>query len=131
MKWISLADHTRETGHLEDRAAAYLPDQNIIMANLDFRLFADTVKRWDEKYRAAGLPVTRSQIEDAVKSWVGQQLIEAVAGALELRASKHWTSEHVANILSPESLTVVLMPRTYVETAVSRHLGRTVGSLKS
>ena len=131
VKWISLADRTRDPGYLEDRAAEYLPEQNTIMANGDFRLFADTIKRWDERYRTAQLPAVRSQIEDVVKSWVGQQLVEAVTGALELRASKHWTSEHVEAILSPEALTAVLMPRTYVETVVGRHLGRTVGSLKT
>ena len=41
--WISGEDGTRAPGFLEDRAAAYLPEQNLLQINRDFSVFADTI----------------------------------------------------------------------------------------
>ena len=42
--WISVEEGTREPGFLEDRAAAYLPNQNLLQINRDFSVFADMIE---------------------------------------------------------------------------------------
>ena len=41
--WISSDDGTRDKGFLDDRAAAYLPEQHLLQINQDFSVFADTI----------------------------------------------------------------------------------------
>src|SRR5204862_3324525 len=52
VRWISLADATREVGDLEDRAAKYIRASNTLLINADFRVFTDMLKRWVEHYRS-------------------------------------------------------------------------------
>ena len=56
--WISSKDGTRAKGFLEDRAAAYLPDQNVLQINRDFSVFADTIE-----YCGRGLALGREHAE--------------------------------------------------------------------
>jgi hypothetical protein len=48
--WISLAEGTRTSYLLEDRAAKYLADQNVLQINGDFRVFTDMIDRWESRY---------------------------------------------------------------------------------
>jgi hypothetical protein len=49
--WVSVKNGTREPGILEDRAAKYIPDQNLLMANSDFRVFEDMIKALKNIYK--------------------------------------------------------------------------------
>ena len=62
VKWVSIDDGGRESGDpLEDKAATFLPNQNTLLVNADFRVFKDMVARLcKEKEAGPGL-------EDAVK----------------------------------------------------------------
>lgn len=51
-KWVSVEDQTRSHGDMEDRAAKYLRDQNLLVINSDFRVFTEMVRRWEAAYGA-------------------------------------------------------------------------------
>ena len=91
--WLTLADGTRTPDLLEDRAAKYLPDQNLLQINGDFRVFTDMVDRWCERY--ADVPGARDVIEHVVHEWFEQALVETVLGrpgAQGLAAVDHATT---------------------------------------
>ena len=44
-RWVTTTDGSRSAGDLEDRAARYLPDQNLLLINGDFRAFTDMIDR--------------------------------------------------------------------------------------
>jgi hypothetical protein len=128
VQWISIKDGTRSAPDLEDRAAKYLPQQNILMINGDFRVFTDTVDRWLNKYaQASG---TKSVIESVVREWFEQQLVETVMGSLALRGSSQWTVQDLDKLWSEEALTGAVLPRYHVDINIKRTLGSRIGSLK-
>lgn len=126
--WISTLDGTRTSGDMEDRAGKYLPEQNRLLINADFRVFTDFVDRWVNKY--SNVSGARPTIEQVVREWFEQQLIETVLGALALRQTGQWTVEELKQIWSEESLTAAVMPRYHIDFAVARALGSKLGTLK-
>jgi hypothetical protein len=126
--WISVKDGTRTPDLLEDRAAKFMPDQNILQVNADFRVFTDMVERWSERYTET--PGARDAIEQVVQEWYEQALIETVLGAQALQGSPQWTLEDVGRLWSEEGLTASVLQRYHVEMNVKRTLGARLGSLK-
>lgn len=127
-KWVTVAEGTRTRGDLEDRAARFLPDQNLLLINGDFRVFTDMVDRWAKKY--VHVPGARSVIEQVVREWFEQQLVETVMGAMALRQSGQWTLEELKRLWDEESLTAAVLPRYHVDFAINRGLGSRLGTLK-
>jgi hypothetical protein len=126
--WVNSASGTRDSDMLEDRAASYLPGEHRILANGDFRVFADMVGYFAKLYGDAS--GTRELIEDVVREWFEQQLIETVIGVRALKGSKLWDDDMIERALSDEALTAAVMPRYHVFTAIKRTLGVRLGSLK-
>jgi len=126
--WVRAKDGTREPGFLEDRAAKYLPEQNLLQINEDFRVFTDMIERFCKMYSDA--PGARPAIEEAVYEWFEQSLIEAVLGVQSLEGARQWSVEDIARALSEESLTTAVMPRYHLDFAIKRALGSKLGSLK-
>ena len=129
VQWISAAEGTRTQGLLEDRAAHYLPDQNLLQINADFRVFTDLVDRWRKQY--ANVPGARGTIEEAVREWFEQTLQETVLGLQALRASQEWTLPDLNTSFSDIALTAAVMPRYHIDVAVKRALGAKLGTLKA
>lgn len=127
-KWIRVADGTRTSPDLEDRSAKYLPQQNLLLINGDFRVFSDMVDRWCKFY--SHVPGARATVEQAVREWFEQQLIEAVMGALALKGSSQWTLGDTEKLWTEEALTAVVMPRYHIDVSVKRALGQKLGTLK-
>ena len=67
--WVSAKDGTRQAGFLEDRAATYLPEQNLLQVNADFRVFIDMVDRFAKLY--PDVPGARATIDDVVGGGAG------------------------------------------------------------
>jgi hypothetical protein len=128
IQWISADNGTRTPPDLEDRAAKYLPQQDLIIANSDFRVFTDMIDRWCRSYK--NVPGARDVVQDVVQEWFEQQLIEAVMGAQALRDARQWTFEEMQRLWSEESLTAAVLPRYHVDIAVKRALGAKLGTLK-
>jgi hypothetical protein len=128
--WIS-ENHsppTRTWDLLEDRAAKYLPDQNLLQINADFRVFTDMAARWCEFYGEA--PGAGSVIEEVVHEWFEQGLVETVIGAKALQGSPEWTIEDIGRLWSEEALTAATLQRYHVDVSVKRTLGSKLGSAR-
>ncbi|MGH9795714.1 MAG: hypothetical protein ACRD5G_13160, partial [Candidatus Acidiferrales bacterium] len=128
VKWISARDGTRTPPDLEDRAAKYIPQQNLLLINADFRIFLDMTERWAKKY--SYVPGARAVVDSVVREWFEQQLVEAVMGSLGLRGSTQWTMQDLEKLWSEEGLTAAVLPRYHVDVNVRRTLGSKIGSLK-
>lgn len=50
VQWVAIADGTRAPEFLDDRAAKYLAEENMIQANADFRVFTDMADYWCVQY---------------------------------------------------------------------------------
>jgi hypothetical protein len=126
--WVTVENGRRTPPALEDRAANYLAEQNLIQANGDFRAFKDMINRWYVRYgeKRASRPV----IEQAVREWFEQALVETVLGVQALQGSSEWTPDDIAKALSEEALTSAVMQRYHVDNAVKRALGSKLGPLQ-
>ena len=128
VKWVSVAEGTRSPGFLEDRAAKYMLDQNLLQINGDFRVYNDMIDRWCGLYEH--VPGARPEVTDVVREWFEQTLIETVLGTQSLRDSREWSVEDIHRSLSEEALTSTVMPRYHIDVAVRRALGSKLGTLK-
>jgi hypothetical protein len=128
VKWVSIKDETRTKEVLEDRAAKYLPQANMIQANADFRVFTDMIDRWVKFY--AHVPSAAPVVESVVKEWFQQQLVETVLGALALRRAGNWSEQEIEKLWAEESLTSAVLPRYHVDYNIKRALGQKLGTLK-
>lgn len=126
--WVSAGDGTREPPFLEDRAAKYLVEQNVLQINADFRVFTDMIDRWCRQH-SSGSGV-HDVVEDVVHEWFEQALIETVLGVLTLKDSQRWTLDDIRGALSEEALTSAVMSRYHIDQAVKRALGSKLGSLR-
>jgi hypothetical protein len=128
VQWVTVTDGTRDSGYLEDRAAKFLPEQNLLQINGDFRVFTDMIKRWSNFY--SEVPGAISEITDVTREWFEQNLIEAVMGVQALKGSREWTADDSKQALSEEALTASIMPRYHVDVAIKRTLGSKLGSIR-
>ena len=128
VNWVSLANGTRSIGDMEDKAAKYVANQNTLMVNADFRVFADMIGRLAKtKGRAPGGIDIRPTVTDVVHAWFEQALIETVIGVQQLKGSKEWGPGEVEAALSEEALTAAVMQRYHVFNACKRELGAKLG----
>jgi hypothetical protein len=128
VKWVSVRDGTRTPPFLEDRAAKFLPELNLLQINGDFRGFTDMVERWYERYGEQ--PATLPVIVHVVREWFQQGLIETVLGTQSLQGSREWNPDDIAKALSEEALTASVMQRYHVDNSISRAIGSKLGTLK-
>jgi hypothetical protein len=127
-KWVTFAEGTRSRGDMEDRAAKFIQQQNLLLINGDFRVFTDMVERWQARYDHS--PGSHAAVQNAVREWFEQQLVEAVVAAQSLSDSPEWTGPDLELLWSEESLTAVVLPRWHVNLAIGRALGGKLGTLK-
>ena len=109
---------------LAGKAAEYIELTNVVLANRDFKGFADIVQYFTEKY--AGTTGVDAMIVSGANEAIEQALMECVAGALSLRGQPNWTVQQVNIALSPEALTTAVMQRywmiSYVDQIIRSHL---------
>lgn len=120
VRWVSAEKGTRTPPDMEDRAAKYVPEGNLILINADFRGFADMVERWRGRY--TGTPGAGPMVEETVREWYEQALLETVLGVRSLAGSQRWSVEDVGRALSEEALTAAVMQRYHVDAACKRIL---------
>jgi len=128
-QWVAVEDHTRTPPDLDDRAAKYLLQQNLLMINADFRVFTDMVDRWTQAY--AHIPGARATVREVVHEWFEQQLIEAVMSAQALKSTGKWSFQELEALWSEEALTAAVLPRWHIDQSIKRNLGHRLGSLKA
>lgn len=124
IQWISLDAGTRSVGQIEDKAASYSHEQNLILANADFRGFGRIIDVLAGEYQHADV----STIKQTVQSWISLQLTEAVVGILSLKGSPEWSSsDDIHRALSDEALTTTVMARYSAFSQMRRQLGSKIG----
>jgi coenzyme F420-reducing hydrogenase beta subunit len=114
VQWVSLRDGTRDENEIEDRAARYLPEQNILRVNADLRVFTDMVRRLCKERKDAPDGTIEGVVTDVVHAWFEQALIETVIGLQQLKGSKEWGAEQMDVAFSEEALTATVMQRYHV-----------------
>ncbi len=117
--WIS------DASILDDRAAKYLPEDNMIQANKDFRVFTDMTNYWAGEYGITGQQT--EAVAEIVREWFEQALVETVLGAQALQGERRWSPKDIEAILSEEALTAAVMQRYHVANAIHRALGAKFG----
>lgn len=125
--WISEAEGTRAPGFLEDRAAKFIREDNLIQANADFRVFTDMADYWADEYNVER---ENKAIVDVVHEWFEQALVETVLGCQALQGEQRWSPDDIDQALSEEALTSAIMQRYHVANAIKRTLGAKMGSLR-
>lgn len=126
-RWIVSEDGSRAPGDLDDRAARYLPDQNLLLINGDFRAFTDMVDRWSEKY--SHVPGCRHAVEEVAREWFEQQLVETVMSALALKQGGKWSMQELAALWNETALTAAVLPRYHIDMSIKRVLGQRLGKI--
>ncbi len=99
----------------------------LVLINADFRVFTDMVDRWQKVYASApGAPTT---VQDVVRDWFEQALVEAVLGVQALRGGREWSRDELAAALSKEALSTAVMPRFNTNAAIRGSLANRFGAL--
>jgi hypothetical protein len=128
VRWVSIKNGTREPGDIEDRAARFLADQNLLLINEDFRVFGDLIDKFVSDF---GQPGVKPTVTAAVQCWFEQALTETVIGVQALNGSKEWNADQIGQALSEEGLTAAAMARYHVYNSVKRELGSKLGKLSA
>jgi len=128
-QWVTLDDGSRTSNDMQDRAAKFLVDQNLILINADFRVFTDMIDRWKVLY--SSVPGCELAVKEVVHEWFEQQLLEAIMSALALRRTGKWSLQELGGLWSEEALTAIVLPRWHIDQSIKRHLGQRLGSLKA
>lgn len=127
VNWVSTSDKTRPPGDMEDRAARYLPKENRLLINADFRVFTDMINRYETIYKGAKVVIT-----EVMREWFEQSLVELVISSNALHGAQHWNQENInTGLLSEEALTAAVLPRYHIDQSIKRTLGTKLGSTKS
>ena len=104
VQWVTVQDGTRMSGVMEDRAARFMPEQNLLHINGDFQVFGDMVDRWASRY--AHVPGARETVADIVREWFEQTLIATVMGVQALHDSRKWILDELSKALSEEAANI-------------------------
>lgn len=129
IKWLSENDDppSRAPEELDDRAAKYLSEVNMLQINADFRVFVNMVEHWCNEY---DLESNNEVVVEVVREWFEQTLIETVIGCQQLQGDRRWSSNDLESVLSEVALTAAVMPRYHVANAIKRALGAKLGTLR-
>ena len=71
----------------------------------------------------------KKTVEEVVRTWFEQALVETVMGVQALQGSKEWSQQQILAALSEEALTAAVMQRYHVNNSVKRELGAKLGKL--
>ena len=84
------------------------------------------MERWRKHYEAT--PGSAPIVEEQVRQWYAQILVETVLGSDAMRGSRWWTEADLDGLLSEEALTAAVQPRYFIEERLKRDLARILGS---
>ncbi len=129
VKWLVVEDGTRIPPDLDDRAARYLADQNLLLINGDCRIFTDMIDRWEVKY--TDITGCRATIQGVVREWFEQQLMETVMSALALRRTGQWSAQELGQLWTEDALTAAVLPRYHIDVSIRRALGTKLGKMQA
>jgi len=129
VRWVSATNGTRDSKDMDDRAAKYFQDQNLLLINADFSVFTDMMSFFRKEYKDA--PAIMEVTEEVVRGWFEQALVETILGIQGLMNRKDWTKANIDTALSEEALTASVMQRYHVHLATKRELGVKIGPIRN
>jgi hypothetical protein len=109
---------------LHDRFAQYMPSNNIVRVNFDFRSFhhfKDIMLKNETSIPKVDI-ITKQVMESFELT-----LAETILGVNSLKDCGTWSQEQINQALSPESLTAVTMQRYHAIQVLSRNVNRIIG----
>lgn len=130
-EWICLADGTRVAGDLEDRAARYLPAENVLLINGDFRATTSMTSYWVDRYVKSGTnhSIAEKIVKGVIREWVTLSLVEVIVGVQALRDNTDW-DDLLKIATSEEALTsAVFASRWHVHRRAANSLSHKLGKL--
>jgi hypothetical protein len=125
VQWVSEKNGTRTSPFLDNRAATFSPQQNLLQINADFRVFVDMVDRWAAVY--SEVPGVEKTVESVVHEWFTQQLVEAVMSAMALKSTGSWSMQELEDLWTESALTAAVLPRWHIDQNIKRSLGSRLG----
>lgn len=125
VRWVSEKDGTRVSPFLDNRAATFSPQQNLLQVNADFRVFVDMVDRWVAAY--SEVPGAEATVRAVAHEWFTQQLIESVMSAMALKSTGNWSMQELEKLWTEEALTASVLPRWHIDQNIKRSLGTKLG----
>jgi hypothetical protein len=108
--WIKFST----TDYPTDRAAVYARSENKVLANSEFRVFADMTDRFCDEVGASE-PEAQRIISEAVREWYGQVLVEAVVRSWNFEHEEKWQGQDYEHLTSPEALTMAILPFSFLD----------------
>jgi hypothetical protein len=121
--WKFSRNGTRSPGEMEDKAAQFEPCTNTLFINGDFRGFICWIKFFVDQYPDNSS--ARKIITEELTQWWGQTLLEAVVTYQDYSSSPHWVS--TLPQLTEEALTLAVLPRYHLHTALKRAVHNRLG----
>jgi hypothetical protein len=136
--WISEDEGNRPAGYLEGLAGAYHADHDLLEINADFPSFQALQRYWAQRYLHADelsggemlISDITSTINEVVREWCEQTLVEVVVGVNQLAGRPGWDEARVRGALSAEALSGAALAIHHVQQSIKRSLGQRLGSLK-
>jgi hypothetical protein len=136
--WIGAEQGNRPAGYLEGLAAAYHAGRDLLEINADFPAFQALSLYWRDRYARLVDPVRadftadeiNATIDEVVREWCEQTLVEVVVGVNQLAGRPGWDEARVRAALSSEALSGAALAIHHVQQSIKRSLGQRLGSLK-
>ena len=119
VKWVSVADGTRDPNEMVDRAACYHKSLNLVKANKDFSGYQTVRESFLETFGKLNNQAPKIIVQ-CVEEQFTQQLMEVVAGANQLVGRPKWAAEDVEKALSEEALTTAVSVRSNIIERANR-----------
>lgn len=116
---------------LHDRAAALAGTDgriaSLLLLNKNFRGYQTILAAVNDWANPEGNDAKVVRIEELVREWIEQKMIEAIEGLRQLENGKTWITEHYDEAFSPVALTAAFMADRY---HTLREVKRAVGALR-
>ena len=126
--WIKESDGSRQPDQIPDKSAEWIPEQKMLLINEDARYWKSVVSQV-MKRTSDGNGRRDSRIIDECRNEYSWLLIETVLAAnSRLNDNENWDQTQVEKkALSPQGLTAVTLPTTYIVSYLVRTMSNKLG----
>lgn len=126
--WIKESDGSRHSDQIPDKSAEWIPEQKMLLINEDARYWKSVVSQVMER-TSDGNGSRDSRIIDECRNEYSWLLIETVLAAnSRLNDNENWDQTQVEKkALSPQGLTAVTLPTTYIVSYLVRTMSNKLG----
>lgn len=125
--WVSIADGSRSIDdELEDKAAQYVNNSNVLLMNADFRIYLHDIDDLVKKY-SANLE-EKNIIINAIRENYYFSLAESFVRLKGMCSnSQQWPAESFIKLLTPETLTAIILNKSAMNARINRTVADRIG----